>query len=97
MHAVVRHGIRSFLGLHHRHDGIHIWDIHRQSNPVGSFRVGEGAYVRYTERPEDFLALGRREPMLDIIYVVMDKYVRHLSSGLQAIATAAGVADAGRT
>jgi hypothetical protein len=71
-------------------DSVHVWNIHGQSDPARSIRVGERTDVDHTEGPEDFLALWRREPMLNIVDIVIGQYVRHLS--YRAIARAGGVA-----
>lgn len=69
MHAVARSRLRSGIALGHRHNGIHIGDLHGHVDPVGSLRVDEGADVRYTERSEDFLPRRRCGPALDIVYL----------------------------
>jgi hypothetical protein len=97
MHAVVCHGIRPLLGLHHRHDSVHVWNIHGQPDPVRSFRVDERTNVRHTKGPEDFLAFWRREPMPNIVDIVIGQYVRHLSSRLRAIAKPVALPAACRT
>lgn len=57
MHAVVCHGIRPLLGLHHRHDSVHVWDIHGQSDPAGLPPCAPGRRCR--------VAASRLEPALD--------------------------------
>ena len=64
---------------------------------LGSFRVDERTDVRHTETPEDFLALWRREPMLNIVDIVIGQYVRHISSRLRAIAKPVALPVACRT
>jgi hypothetical protein len=63
-------------------------NIHGHSNPVGSLRVDERANVRHTEGSE-FFTLRRRKPMLNVVDIVIDQYLRHLSSWLRAIETSA--------
>jgi hypothetical protein len=47
--------------------------------------------------PEDFLALWRREPVLNIVDIVIGQNVRHLSSRLRAIAKPVALPAACRT
>jgi hypothetical protein len=51
--------------------GVEVRHVQRQRNLGRVLRVGEGPDVRDPERPEEFFALGRGEPVLGVVNVVV--------------------------
>src|SRR3954454_17694310 len=70
-HAVVVHRLGHRRGLHSAHDGVHVGNVHEHRNAGSILWVHEGTDVRDAERAEHLFALGRGEPVLGVLDVVM--------------------------
>ena len=76
---IVLHRVCGPFCLHGLLPNRHVGHLHDQSDPIRSVRVPEGARGD-SHGPEEFLSLRRREPMVDVVYLVEHKHGRHSPS-----------------
>src|SRR5437588_2240802 len=68
-YTVMLHGLSRLVGLHEALECGHVGDFDNQTDPIGALRVAESTYGD-PHRSEDLLALGRAQPVLDVVDLV---------------------------
>src|SRR3954453_23904942 len=68
-HTIILHDLCRLVGLHEALERGHVGDFDNQTDPIGALRVAERTY-RDPQRSEDLLALGRTQPVLDVVDLV---------------------------
>src|SRR5438128_7866534 len=80
------HRLGSALGLHRRHQSVHVGNVHEHGHSGWVLWVDERADVGDTEGPEEFLAFGRGKPMLRVLHIVVANYGGHRLSFIKLTA-----------
>src|SRR6185436_20828900 len=84
--TVVCHRVCSWLRLHRGHDGIHVGNVHHQSDSGWILRIDECPDVGDSEGPEELLTLRGSEPVILVLHVVIGHHSEHqISSCLNGI------------